>query len=397
MPSHQPRPLFLVIGPQYFLYFGVMGAFLPFFNLYCYHLDFSGFQIGVLSGIRSVALVVFPLFWGLVADRFHARRAIYIGCSLVSSLVWALLLFTSQFGAMAVILALYGMFYAPIISFLEAFTMDALGDGKKRYGRLRVYGSISFILTVLVLGKVLDLTGVGIIVILILAGSLVQAAAAFNIPDVQIRKRPADRADLRFFFRPRVLIFLTCAFLMLVSHGTYYGFYSIHLERLGLDRTFIGISWALASTAEILVMVKSERLFARFSLERVLVFSFVIAAVRWLILYTTASPAVILLSQVLHAITYGTFHMASILYIDRLTPDASKTMGQAVNNAVTYGLGLAVGFLFSGILYESLGAYRLFGVSSLIALAAGGGFCVLNLFEGGADKGSEGSKGQGTE
>jgi PPP family 3-phenylpropionic acid transporter len=178
-----------------------------------------------------------------------------------------------------------------------------------------------------------------------------------------------------------VLIFLTCAFLMLVSHGTYYGFYSIHLENLGMDRTFIGFSWALASTAEILVMVRSARLFARFSLERVLFFSFIIAAVRWLILYTTASPGIILLSQVLHAITYGTFHMASILYIDRLTPDASKTMGQAVNNAVTYGLGLAVGFLFSGALYETLGAYNLFGISSLIALAAGSGFCILHLIE----------------
>jgi len=381
MPHNSSRPLFLVIGPQYFLYFGVMGVFLPFFNLYCYHLGFSGFQIGVLSGIRSVALVVFPLFWGLVADRFHARRKIYIGCNLVSTLFWALLLFRADFNTMAVIIALYGMFYAPIISFLEAFTMDALGDDKKSYGRLRAYGSISFILTVLILGKVLDLAGVGIIVTPILAGSLVQAVAAFKIPDVQIKKRVSERAGLRFFMRPRVLVFLTCAFLMLVSHGTYYGFYSIHLETLGLDKTFIGFSWALASTAEILVMVKSDRLFARFSLEKVLVFSFVVAALRWLILFTTAAPVIILLSQVLHAVTYGTFHMASILYIDRLTPDASKTMGQAVNNAVTYGLGLVVGFLFSGILYERLGAYNLFGISSLIALAAGGGFCLLYLFQ----------------
>lgn len=387
MHGNKQRPLVRVIGPQYFLYFGVMGVFLPFFNLYCYHLGFSGFQIGVLSGIRSVALVVFPLLWGLVADRFHARRSIYIGCNLASSLVWAFLLFTADFKAMAVIIALYGAFYAPIISFLEAFTMDALGDDKKSYGRLRACGSISFILTVLVLGKILDIAGVGIIVTLILAGSLVQAAASFRIPDVQVKKRKTDGADIKVFFRPKVLIFLTCAFLMLVSHGTYYGFYSIHLETLGHGKTFIGFSWALASTAEILVMIKSDKLFEKFSLERVLIFSFVIAAVRWIILYTTASPVIILFSQILHAVTYGTFHMASILYIDRLTPDASKTMGQAVNNAVTYGLGLVIGFLFSGVLYESLGAHNLFGISSLIALAAGGIFCTLNFLNttGGTD------------
>jgi PPP family 3-phenylpropionic acid transporter len=392
MHGKQQRPLVRVIGPQYFLYFGVMGVFLPFFNLYCYHLGFSGFQIGVLAGIRSVALVAFPLFWGLVADRFHARRSIYIGCNLASSLVWALLLFTADFRAMAVIIALYGVFYAPIISFLEAFTMDALGDDKKSYGRLRAYGSISFILTVLVLGKILDITGVGIIVALILAGSLVQAAASLRIPDVQIKKRKTDGAGIKVFFRPKVLIFLTCAFLMLVSHGTYYGFFSIHLETLGLGKTFIGFSWALASTAEILVMIKSDKLFEKFSLERVLIFSFIIAAVRWSILFTTASAGIILLSQILHAVTYGTFHMASILYIDRLTPDASKTMGQAVNNAVTYGLGLVIGFLFSGVLYESLGAYNLFGISSLIALAAGGIFFLLNFLNstGGIDVAAKG-------
>ena len=383
MRAKKQSDLVFVIGPQYFLYFGVMGVFLPFFNLYCYHLNFSGFQIGVLSGMRSVALVLCPLFWGLMADRFHARRVIYIGCNLASCLIWALLLFTSQFGAMVVIMTLYGIFYAPIISFLEAFTMDALEDDKQRYGRLRAYGSISFILTVLILGKVLDLTGVGIIIVLILAGSLVQAAAAFKIPDVQAKAQRTDWSAFKIFFQPRVFIFLTCAFLMLVSHGTYYGFYSIHLEALGLDKTFIGISWALASTAEILVMIKSGQLFARFSLERVLVFSFIVAAIRWFILYVTASPGIILLSQLLHAITYGTFHMASILYCDRLTPEASKTMGQAVNNAVTYGLGLVVGFFVSGMLYESLGAYNLFGISSLIALSAGSGFYLLRFFETG--------------
>ncbi len=367
-----------MIGPQYFLYFGVMGVFLPYFNLYCYHLGFSGFQIGVLSGIRSVTLVVFPLLWGIVADRLHARRAIYIGCNLASALVWVTLLFTRDFTAMVVIIALYGVFYAPLISFLEAFTMDALGDDKKSYGRLRVYGSISFILTVLVLGKVLDMTGVGIIVALILTGSLIQAAASFRIPDVQVKKRHAG-GDAKVFLQPRVLIFLTCALLMLVSHGTYYGFFSIHLETLGLGKSFIGFSWGLASTAEILVMIKSARLFQKFSLERVLMFSFMVAGLRWGILLVTVSPGVILLSQALHAITYGTFHMASILYIDRLTPDTTKTMGQAVNNAVTYGLGLALGFLVSGVLYESLGAQKLFGASSLIALAAGGLFCGLKL------------------
>ena len=361
----------LVIGSQYFLYFGVLGIYLPFFNLYCYQLGFSGLNIGILSAARSVAMVVFPLIWGVLADRLGARRPIYILCSFCSALIWMQYLFTVEFGPMLAITLLYGMFYAPIISFLEAFTMDILGKEKKSYGHLRVWGSISFIAVVLVLGKVIDLYSVEIIVVLILAGSLMFALISTQIPAMRPLKRKRLSGGAKNLLNGRVLVFLFCAFLMLVSHGAYYGFFSIHLENQGYGSTFIGLTWALASAAEILVMIRSDQIFRRFSLESVLIFSFLVAALRWIILFAAQSAAIILVSQVLHAITYGTFHIASILYIDRLTPDKAKTLGQAVNNAVSYGLGLMVGFFFNGYLYELSGSHTLFMISSLIALAGG--------------------------
>ena len=168
-----------------------------------------------------------------------------------------------------------------------------------------------------------------------------------------------------------VLIFLFCAFLMLVSHSAYYGFFSIHLENLGYGSTFIGLAWALASAAEIVVMVQSDRIFGRFSIESILIFSFMAAALRWFILYSASSAAAILLSQILHAATYGAFHIGSILYIDRLTPEKAKTLGQAVNNAISYGLGMMVGFFFNGYLYEIIGSFNLFLISCQIALFGG--------------------------
>jgi PPP family 3-phenylpropionic acid transporter len=66
--------------------------------------------------------------------------------------------------------------------------------------------------------------------------------------------------------------------------------------------------------------------------------------------------------------------MASILYIDQLTPNSAKTLGQAVNNAVQYGLGLMVGFFLNGYLYEVIGSSALFIVSGCIALAGGSVF-----------------------
>lgn len=370
-----------VIGTQYFLYFGVLGIFLPYFNLYCYNLGFSGLQIGLLSALRSVALVLFPLIWGAIADRLSKRRPIYILCNTVSTSIWVFYLFTIEFWPILLITIFYGMFFAPIISFLEAFTMDVLGKEKKSYGRIRAWGSISFITMVIVLGKVIDLYSVDVILILILCGSILLTIGSVRIPAIQPQKKDRISPKARSLLTGRVVVFLFCAFLMLVSHGAYYGFFSIHLANMGRGGTFIGTCWALASTAEILVMIRSEQLFSRFSLENVLTFSFGVAAIRWLILFYATSPAVIFASQILHAVTYGMFHMASILYIDKMAPQTSKTLGQAVNNAVTYGLGLMVGFFLNGYLYEKIGSFSLFSISCLIALAGGvilRGFQMLN-------------------
>lgn len=360
-----------VISSQYFLYFGVMGIFLPFFNLYCYHLDFSGFQIGIISAIRSVVMVLFPLFWGALADRFQIRRPLYILCNFISTMLWIFFFYTTDFKAMLIITFFYAIFYAPIISFLEAFTMDVLGEEKKSYGRLRVWGSMAFIITVLMLGRIIDAYSIEIIIALIFCGSLVQTAIAGKVPDIRITKQASFSLKAKVLLERRVIVFLFCAFLMLMSHGTYYGFYSIHLENMGYGSTFIGIAWALASISEILVMINSNHIFKRFATENVLIFSFMVASLRWFALFFAKSPAVILLLQVLHAGSYGSFHVASILYIDSLTPPEAKTLGQAVNNAITYGLGLMVGFFVSGYFFESIGSFKLFFLSGFIALSGG--------------------------
>ena len=358
------------LGSQYFIYFGVLGAFLPYFNLYCHRLGFSGWQIGVLSALRSLVMVLFPLLWGLMADRFRLRKPIYVACNLVSTAIWAGFMFTTDFNPMLLIIICHGVFHSPIISFLEAFSMDVLAGEKSSYGRLRVWGSMSFIAVVLVLGKLIEVFSIDIVIVFVLAGSALMALISFSVPPKASRSDAfATRSGGRLL-RPRVVLFLICAFLMLVSHGAYYGFFSIHLDSLGYSSAFIGAAWALASGAEIVVMIQSDRIFNRFPLERVLTFSFAVAAVRWLILYFVENGALIMISQVLHAVTYGSFHMASILYIDRLAPEASKTLGQAVNNALTYGLGLMVGFFLNGWLYETLGSFPLFLISAVIAAAA---------------------------
>ncbi|MFZ5569435.1 MAG: MFS transporter [Thermodesulfobacteriota bacterium] len=372
---------YVFLGGQYSLYFGVLGIFLPYFNLYCHHLRFSGFEIGILSAIRTVATVLFPLFWGALADRYKTRRPIYIGCNFISALAWGLFLLTSDFHWMLVISLVYGFFYAPLISFLEAFTMDILGAERNRYGRIRMWGSIHFIAAVMLVGWLIDLYSVDIVIMLIFAGSLLQAVVSCGIPRSAPSAVLPSAAEAPRLLKGRLIVFLICAFIMLVSHGMYYGFFSIHLEALGYGKTFVGIAWGLASLAEIVVMIKSEAIFRRFSIEKVLLVTFAAAVARWLILAFASSPAVILASQALHALTYGAFHVASILYIDRIVPAEAKTVGQAVNNAVTYGLGITIGFVVNGYLFDRIGAFGLFAFSAGVALFGGllfGGFLAVD-------------------
>lgn len=368
-----------ILSVQYFIYFGVLGLYLPYFNLYCYHLDFSGFEIGILSSIKTVTTVMFPLIWSALADRFQSRRPIYILCNITSTGIWAFYFITVDFWMMLVIGIVYGIFHAPLISFLEAFSMDLLGGEKRKYGHIRVWGSINFICIVMVAGWLIDRFSLRIILFLIFAGSLLQALLAPQIPEAGAKEGTPFKEGLRVFMEKRLVVFLVCAFLMLVSHGAYYGFFSIHLEGLGFDNTFIGFAWALASVSEILVMVKSDAIFRRFSIAKVLTFSFAVASARWFLLAFAETRIAVLLLQILHAATYGSFHIASVLYIDRIMPGKAKTFGQAVNNSVTYGLGMSIGFLLTGYFFEQIGSPGLFVASGVIAGAAWLLFVVYSL------------------
>ena len=359
-----------ILSLQYFIYFGVLGIYLPYFNLYCYHLDFTGVEIGVLSSVKTVTIIMFPMIWGAVADRFQARRPIYVACNIVSTAIWAFFFLTENFYMMLVISIAYGIFHAPLISFLEAFSMDILGREKKKYGHIRVWGSINFIIVVTVVGWLIGLFSVKLILVLIFSGSLLQALLSIKVPNIVMKRRHSFSNRFNIIFKKRLVVFLVCAFLMLVSHGAYYGFFSIHLESLGFGSAFIGFAWALASISEILVMIKSDSIFKKFSINKVLAFSFTVAGARWFFTAFAESGFSILLLQLMHALTYGAFHIASVLYIDRLMPEEAKTFGQAVNNSVTYGLGLSVGFILSGYFFEKTGSAGLFIISGAVAVGA---------------------------
>lgn len=353
------------------MFFGIMGIALPYFNLYCYHMKLSGFEIGIIGSSRSLLIILFSLIWGILADRYQNRLFLYILCQFIGACLCTLYLIADTFISILCVTLIVSVFYAPLISFIEAFTMDLIGDNKHAYGMIRLWGSILFIVMVLVVGELLNHFSYFIIIQMIVIGYFIQAFVAITIPSSQKKKNRKTKPSLNVLKRTNVVVYLISAFLMLVSHGTYYAFSSIHLELLGANSNEIAIYWALGSIAEIFVMFNSRRIFQRFQIESVLIFSFAIAAIRWLLMFYASEVWLVILIQILHAFTYGTFHMAGILYIDRCMPESTKTLGQAVNNAVSYGLGLMTGSFINGYLFETVGSHYSFIFSFVVAVFAG--------------------------
>ncbi|VFQ43640.1 MFS transporter [Desulfoluna butyratoxydans] len=366
------RPPSVILSAHYFLYFGMMGIFLPFFNLFCHNIGLSGFEIGAINSTRTVVMVLFSILWGALADRLALRRPVFILTSFLSALAFGGYLFTDTFLPMLGVTVVYALFFGPVIPFLEAFTMEALnrpGADPNAYGRIRAWGSLSFIGVVMVMGRVMEISSTRLVPPLILLASLMLALCTPAMPRDLSPLKPAGTSEIKSLFNRRTLGFLLANFLMLAGHGTYYGFFSIHLEQTGYGPGFIGLAWALATLAELAVMTGSSRIFKHLPIHRALWIACLLAALRWVVLFAFTSPAAILLSQLLHAATYALFHIACILYTDRLSTPGNRTVAQVANNAVSYGLGLMAGFLVNGWLYDRYGA-GLFLMSAGISLGA---------------------------
>ncbi|MBF0451306.1 MAG: MFS transporter [Candidatus Magnetomorum sp.] len=371
------RYLKTTLSAQYFMLFGIMGVFLPYFNLYCYHMHLSGVEIGTINACRSLLILLFSVVWGVLADRYQRRRLFYILCQFICACACSFYLIADTFISILSVTIIASIFYAPLVSFMEAFTMDLIGDSKHDYGTIRLWGSIQFIVMVLLVGELLNHFSYGIIIDIIVVGGGIQALVSFSIPKSKKPKSKKTVPSLQIFKEPQVIVYLISTFLMLVSHGTYYAFSSIHLEQLGAKTNEISIYWALGSIAEIFVMLNSRHIFNRFQVETILIFSFGMATIRWLLMFYTTSVIVALVTQVFHAATYGAYHIAGILYIDRCMPESTKTIGQAVNNAVSYGLGIMTGSFISGYLFETVGTHNSFLFSAVIAAIAG---CILGVY-----------------
>ncbi|MCU9948731.1 MFS transporter [Pseudomonas solani] len=357
----------------YLFYFALLGATAPFLGLYFAHLGFSPARIGELVAIPMLMRCVAPNLWGWLGDRSGRRLAIVRFGALCTLCTFALIFIDKSYAWLAMIMALHAFFWHAVLPQFEVITLAHLKEQAARYSQIRLWGSIGFILTVVGLGKAFEVFSLDVYplaLVIIMAGIV---ASSWWVPNATPLARDNGLEQGGFIAQlrqPGVLAFYLCVGLMQLSHGPYYTFQTIYLEALGYPRGFIGQLWALGVVAEVLMFLVMARILARFSVRQVLAASFLLAALRWLLLgHFADNLAVLLFAQVLHAATFGSFHAAAIHFVQRQFGPQQQGQGQALYAALA-GTGGALGALYSGYSWTSLGSSWTFVIASLAAMAA---------------------------
>jgi PPP family 3-phenylpropionic acid transporter len=357
----------------YLFYFALLGATAPYMALYFSHLGFSAARIGELVAIPMLMRCIAPNVWGWLGDYTGRRLAIVRFGALCGLACFSLILVDKSYAWLAMVMALYAFFWHAVLPQFEVITLTHLQGQTSRYSQIRLWGSIGFILSVVVLGRMLEWFSLDYypqLLLLILLGIIASSWWVPKAPPVVSGVREAGEGFLRQLIRPGVLAFYVSVALIQLSHGPYNTFLTLHLEHLGYTRGMIGLLWALGVIAEVLMFMVMSRVLQRFSVRQVLITSFVIAAVRWLLLGNLADHlAILIVAQLMHAATFGSFHAAAVHYVQRSFGARQQGQGQALYAALS-GTGGAVGALYSGYSWNALGAGWTFAIASLAAMAA---------------------------
>ncbi len=356
----------------YWFYFATLGALVPYWSVYLKSLDFSATEIGQLMAMLMATKLVGPNVWGWVADKTNRRMSVVRLAALMGAVVFSAVFFVEGYLQVALMMIGFSFFWHAALPQFEATTMNHLGDEHHRYAKIRLWGSVGFIITVMGLGESLDDYGIGIlpiVVLLLLAGIWLSSLLA---PDSQEQPYTQDHGSLlKIIKRPEVFSLLLMSFLLQASHGPYYTFFSIYLAELGYSNQLIGGLWALGVLAEIGLFLFVPKLLSRFGARVLLMMALALTVLRWLMLANAAEHlSALLFIQLLHAASFGVIHAVSIHLTHHYFTGPHQGRGQALYSSLSFGAGGALGNLAGGYLWDGLGAQGTYILSACVAFLA---------------------------
>jgi MFS transporter, PPP family, 3-phenylpropionic acid transporter len=356
----------------YFAFFAHVGAYVAYFPLYLAGRGLNPAEIAWVLALPPLARTFAPPAWGWLADASGAHRGIVVFSCAVIAVSFALVPFTRQ---LALLIALMALLSAGAVPIVEAITLGSLAGQPGRYGPIRLWGSIGFMAVVLAGGVWLDYQPLSTLPTLLVGFMLAALVVALAFPPGRRQAEP-QKPVLRFSPQARAL--LAAGFWNAVAHGALYAFLSLHLEALGYSATAIGMLWTLGVAAEIVVFIYLPHIFRHLSLSTILVASLAAGAVRFAMIgWAAGLVAIVLVAQVLHGATFGSFHAAAVAAVHRVFPEGAQARGQTLFSGVSYGAGAAAGLAASGWAWQLGGAALAFSVAALAALV--GAFFAMRL------------------
>ena len=367
-PRSLPRslPLPARLASFYFAYFAYVGAFVAYFPVYLAWKGLDAAEIAFVVALPQLARVFAPALWGWVADHSGAQRGIVVSSCAATTLCFVLLPYAEGARAIALLIGCTSVLSAGALPLVEAITLASLAGAPARYGPIRLWGSVSFMAVVLAGGVWLDFYSPAALPAALTAFALAGVGASILLP---APAASAAREKRRFSIPPGAGAVLGAGFCMAVAHGALYAFLTLHLQRQGYSGTAIGILWTLGVVAEILVFAFLPALFRRYSLSTILIASFVCAVARFLAIGWAASEMwILIVAQLLHAATFGSFHAASLTVLHRIFPPEAQARGQALFSSVSYGAGGAAGALLAGWAWQASGPELVFSLAALAGL-----------------------------
>ena len=359
------------LSGYYFFYFAFIGAFSPYFGLYLQSLSFSAWDIGLLMSQMQLMRLFGPYLWGALADRLARRAPIIRLAGLISLIGFSAFFFVRSFEAFLVAMAVLAFFWSAALPLVETLTFDHLREEPARYSRIRLWGSVGFIVAVMGTGALLDHLPLPSLLWVIVATLLGILLYAFAVPEAPARPHLAEHPPVGEILRqPRVRALFAACFAMSAAHGALYIFYSIYLAEHGYSKSLVGGLWSLGVLAEIAVFYYMSRLMGRFGLRAILLACFAAAALRFLMIgWGVESLSVLVLAQLLHGLTFGAYHAASITAVNCWFPGRSQARGQALYSSLSFGAGGLLGGLLSGWMWDGVGAPLTYTLSAFFALA----------------------------
>ena len=359
----------------FFAYYGYVGVFSPYASLYFADRGLSATQIGILMSLMQVMRIFGPNVWGWVADQSR-RRVLVLRLTSVAAALTFCGMFVGQsfmfFFALMVTVNLFTSAQGPIS---EALMLSSMRGDLTHYGRVRLWGSVGFIVLVTLSGYALDWQGLELMPWIALLMLVMVTSVTFSLHEEPATQHAQPSNSVReLLSRKSVLSFFASTFLMIAAHSSLYVYYSLYLSDMGYSKSVIGLMWSLGVIAEILFFFYQAPLFRRFGVRKLMLFSLGIAVIRFLMIgWGAQSLAILLVAQVLHAATFGVHHSASVATLQRWFAGPLQARGQALYISISYGLGGTVGGLLLSACWDTFGArwvYVLAAIMSLLGLIA---------------------------